>query len=241
MSTSRTRIHVAGSRPDINVPFTEIGLTDGTAFRRYDTGGPGSEPTVGLPPLRQPWIVERGDVVEYDGRRAHARDDGRAAVRGTGPELEWQGHRRRPLRAAPGRTVTQMHYARKGVVTPEMEFVALREGLDPEFVRDEVARGRAIIPSNINHPEAEPMAIGRGFLVKINANIGNSSVTSSIAEEVEKMSWSVQVGRRHGHGPVDRVATSTRLASGSCATPPSRSGLCRSTKRSRRLTATPPR
>src|SRR6266851_2666709 len=110
-------------------------------------------------------------------------------VEGTRPDV-----RARPLRAKGGRTVSQMHYARRGDVTPEMEFVAVREGLEPEFVRDEVARGRAIIPSNVNHSESEPMAIGRNFLVKINANIGNSAVTSSVAEEVEKMTWATRWG-----------------------------------------------
>src|SRR5206468_7924255 len=142
-------------------------------------GEAGVRPEVrqGLRPLRRPWILERSDVEEYDGRSL--------AI----PVPGFAGPRPQPLRARAGRTVTQMHYARRGTVTPEMEFVALREGLDAAFVRDEVARGRAIIPSNINHPESEPMIIGRKFLVKINANIGNSAVASSIDEEVEKMTW----------------------------------------------------
>jgi phosphomethylpyrimidine synthase len=176
----------------VRVPTTEVALTDGSAFTLYDTSGPGSEPTAGLPPLRRPWIVGREDVEEYEGRRPTVRDDGRAAVRrgadapATPPTPA--------LRARPGRTVTQLHYARRGEITPEMAFVALREGLEPEFVQDEVARGRAIIPANVNHPESEPMAIGRNFLVKINANIGNSAVTSSIAEEVDKLTWATQWG-----------------------------------------------
>jgi phosphomethylpyrimidine synthase len=110
------------------------------------------------------------------------------------PSHNGNGHRHRPLRAKAGRPVTQLHYARRGEITPEMEFVAVREGLEPEFVRAEVARGRAIIPANVNHPESEPMAIGRNFLVKVNANIGNSAVTSSVAEEVEKLTWATRWG-----------------------------------------------
>jgi phosphomethylpyrimidine synthase len=174
------------------VPFREVALTNGDTFQLYDTSGPGSEPTVGLPPRRLEWITARGDVEEYDGRPVTARDDGRSAA--TRDVETWQGERRRPLRAKSGRRVTQLHYARQGHITDEMAFVAEREGLTPEFVRDEVARGRAIIPSNINHPESEPMAIGRNFLVKVNANIGNSAVTSSIAEEVEKLTWATQWG-----------------------------------------------
>src|SRR4051812_9197221 len=183
----RRKSYVLGTR-GVRVPFTEVlldptttkaGTTDNPPIRLYDTSGPGSDPAAGLPPLRRHWILERGDVEEYEGRTANARDDGRAAVRrGTNAE-QYTGERSTPLRAKPGRTVTQMHYARGGEVTPEMEFVAVREGLDPEVVRDEVARGRAIIPANINHPESEPMAIGSRFLVKINANIGNSAVSSS--------------------------------------------------------------
>jgi phosphomethylpyrimidine synthase len=178
------------------VPFTEVSLTGGDdPVRLYDTSGPGSTPTEGLSPLRRPWILGRDDVEEYEGRRSDLRDDGRAAARrGEATPEQFTGARARPLRAKAGRTVSQMHYARRGDVTPEMEFVAVREGLEPEFVRDEVARGRAIIPSNLNHPESEPMAIGRNFLVKINANIGNSAVTSSVAEEVEKMTWATRWG-----------------------------------------------
>ncbi|HEX4819712.1 MAG TPA: phosphomethylpyrimidine synthase ThiC [Acidimicrobiales bacterium] len=178
------------------VPFKEIALTNGESVRLYDTSGPGSEPSRGLPPVRAEWIEARGDVESYAGRVISARDDGRAAVRrgenATGEP--WQGEARAPRRAAPGRNVTQMHYARRGEVTREMAYVAAREGLDPEFVRDEIARGRAILPANVNHPESEPMIIGRNFLVKVNANIGNSAVSSSIAEEVDKLTWATTWG-----------------------------------------------
>src|SRR5438067_3164288 len=171
----RTKVYVEGSR--VRVPFSEVALTNGEQVRLYDTSGPGSDPTTGLPPLRRPWILARGDVEEYEGRAVSARDDGRAAVRrGQGTERfnGGDGAGRRPLRGLPGRRVTQMHYARAGHVTPEMEFIALREEVDADLVREEVARGRAIIPANVNHPESEPMIIGRNFLVKVNANIGNS-------------------------------------------------------------------
>ncbi|MEO5679438.1 MAG: phosphomethylpyrimidine synthase ThiC, partial [Acidimicrobiales bacterium] len=183
----------------LRVPVTEVVQTNGEVVRLYRTAGPGSDPAVGLPPLRQPWIAGRGDVEVYEGRSYDRRDDGRAAVRRqaggsvTG-ELAWQGERRAPLRARSGATVTQMHYARRGEVTPEMRFVAAREQVDPELVRAEVAAGRAIIPANVNHPESEPMAIGKAFLVKVNANIGNSAVSSSIEEEVDKLTWSTQWG-----------------------------------------------
>src|SRR5919109_739634 len=158
------KIYVTGARPDIKQ---------------------------GLPPLRLPWIRGRGDVEELPGptsayRRRRDDDPALGGVRFASV--------RRPLRAKPGRCVTQMHYARRGEATPEMEFVALREGVDVAVVRDEVARGRAIIPSNINHPETEPMIIGRRFLVKINANIGNSAVASSIEEEIDKMRWATRWG-----------------------------------------------
>src|SRR5438034_6897410 len=177
----RTKVYVEGSR--VRVPFSEVALTNGEQVRLYDTSGPGGDPTAGLPPLRRPWVLARDDVEEYEGRAVSARDDGRAAVRrGEAVEQFTGGEGRRPLRALPGDRVTQLHYARAGHVTPEMEFVAVREEVDPELVRSEVARGRAIIPANVNHPEAEPMIIGRNFLVKVNANIGNSAVTSSVAE-----------------------------------------------------------
>jgi phosphomethylpyrimidine synthase len=193
MTTSK--IYVDG--PDgIRVPQREIALTNGDTVRLYDTSGPGSEPTEGLAALRRDWILGRGDVEEYAGRSSSLRDDGRAAVRRgeTATGEAWNGVRREPLRAKSGRRVTQLHYARRGEITPEMHFIAMRENLDAELVRDEVARGRAIIPTNINHPESEPMIIGREFLVKVNANIGNSAVTSSIAEEVDKLSWATRWG-----------------------------------------------
>jgi phosphomethylpyrimidine synthase len=274
------KVHVSGARPDVRVPMREIELTPtrvhagpaATAAAAatagagaaaianapllvYDTSGPYTDPAAaidvrrGLAPLRRPWILERGDVVELPtvsseyGRR-RAADPRLDGLRFANP--------RRPLRASPGANVTQMHYARRGIVTPEMEFIAIRENqaraesaararhaddhmdsrpssstsasrlapaprtlqqgggvarhpgqawgaaipelVTPDFVRDEVARGRAIIPANINHPESEPMIIGRNFLVKINANIGNSAVASSIDEEVEKMTWAIRWG-----------------------------------------------
>jgi phosphomethylpyrimidine synthase len=255
------KVYVTGTRPDLRVPMREIALSPtrlhrpspagaGTAdptvanppLLVYDTSGPYTDPAAaidvrgGLAPLRRPWILERGDVVELStvsseyGRR-RAADPRLDGLRFANP--------RRPLRARPGANVTQLHYARRGIVTPEMEFIAIRENqalalarpgeraggaagpagrfpapaaggvarhpgqswgaavperMTPEFVRDEVARGRAIIPANVNHPESEPMIIGRNFLVKINANIGNSAVASSIDEEVEKMTWAIRWG-----------------------------------------------
>ena len=195
---SSRKIYLTGSRPDLRIPMREVCLHGGEPpVRLYDTGGPWTDPDahpdikMGLAALRQPWIVGRGDVEELPGptsayRRQRDDDPSLGGVRFASV--------RRPLRAKPGRCVTQMHYARRGEVTPEMEFIALREGVDAQFVRDEVARGRAIIPSNINHPETEPMIIGRKFLVKINANIGNSAIASSIEEEVDKMRWSTKWG-----------------------------------------------
>jgi phosphomethylpyrimidine synthase len=198
MASASRKIYVPGSRPDIRVPMREITLSGGnTPLRLYDTSGPYTDPDafldvkLGLPALRLPWIVGRGDVEELAGPSSHYRRE-----RDEDPALG--GIRfasvRRPLRAKAGRRVTQMHYARRGEVTPEMEFVAVREGLTPEHVRDEIARGRAILPANVNHPETEPMMIGRNSLVKINANIGNSAVASSIEEEVEKMTWATRWG-----------------------------------------------
>jgi phosphomethylpyrimidine synthase len=244
----------------LRVPFREITLTpskamDGTLeenppVRVYDTSGPWTDPDQkhdireGLPPHRREWIVARGDVKEYSGRTVLPQDNGYltkgaedvAKIKENGKLEEFPGLQRLPLRARSGSCVTQMHYARNGIITPEMEFVAVRENLGrkiafekrlsavsgqlsasdrsslyhqhhgesfgaaipafvtPEFVRDEVARGRAIIPANINHPESEPMIIGRNFLVKINANIGNSAIASSIDEEVEKMRWATLWG-----------------------------------------------
>ncbi|MBL8013875.1 MAG: phosphomethylpyrimidine synthase ThiC [Candidatus Omnitrophica bacterium] len=192
---------------DVRVPFREIALSDtigpnntkipNKAIRVYDTAGPYTDEDVrvdisqGLPPLRKSWILERGDVQELaeptsQYRREREADANVLPIRFPGV--------RRALRAKSGKNVSQMHYARRGMITPEMEYIAIRENLSPEFVRDEVARGRAIIPANINHPEIEPMIIGRNFLVKINANIGNSAISSSIAEEVEKMTWSIRWG-----------------------------------------------
>ena len=198
-------MYVTGARPDVRVPFTQVNLTEPEpAFMLYDTSGPGSDPNVGLPPLRLGWITERDDTTEISGRMADLRDDGRRAVR-TGQASDPFLGERHPILRAKDRAVTQMAYARRGEITPEMEFIATRERLDAELVRSEVARGRAIIPANVNHPESEPMIIGRKFLTKVNANIGNSAVTSSIAEEVEKMTWGHQMGSRHGDGPVHRL------------------------------------
>ncbi|HEV7669121.1 MAG TPA: phosphomethylpyrimidine synthase ThiC [Thermoanaerobaculia bacterium] len=230
------KIYIEGSRPDLRVPMREISLqstrqADGRLIenpphRVYDTSGPWTDPDaspdarLGLPALRRPWQLERGDVEELSDLTS---EYGRR--RAADPKLDELrfGPVRKPLRSRPGRNVSQMHYARRGVVTPEMEYVAIRENLlraqvegalsaagpqhpgeswgasvprriTPEFVRDEIARGRAILPSNVNHPECEPMAIGRNFLVKINANLGNSAVTSSIDEEVEKLLWAIRWG-----------------------------------------------
>ncbi len=225
---------ITGSRADLRVPVRDIQLTNGEVVSVYDTSGPYTDPAAtidvrkGLPSVRGAWIAERGDTEPYEGRSPVAIDDGQksdASERLAALRAEAIGLQRRPRRALNGANVTQMHYARRGIVTPEMEFVALRENgrrewmrqyqadrarerrlagdprgavippvITPEFVRDEVARGRAIIPANINHPEVEPMAIGRNFLVKINANIGNSAVTSSIEEEVEKLVWATRWG-----------------------------------------------
>jgi len=184
----------------ISVPVTQIQLADSPNGQPnepvvvYRTSGPGSEPTQGLKPFRESWILERGDVQRYAGRERNLHDDGRSAVRRGTASDEWAGRSAPPLKAVDGAAVTQMHYARAGVITPEMRYVALREECDVELVRSELAAGRAIIPSNINHPESEPMIIGKAFLVKINANIGNSAVTSSIAEEVSKLQWATKWG-----------------------------------------------
>lgn len=200
------KVYVEGSRPDIRVPMreitlsptkTETGIIENEPVRVYDTSGPYTDPDLqpdiqkGLPPLRKRWILERGDVEEYEGRPVKPEDNGFRNEKQSEITLPFE---RKPLRAKKGKTVTQMHYAKRGIITPEMEFVAIRENIDPEIVRQEVAAGRAIIPSNINHPESEPMIIGSRFHVKINANIGNSAVTSSIEEEVEKMLWAVRWG-----------------------------------------------
>ena len=230
-SNSR-KVYVQGSRPDIQVPFREISLSDTpSAFGAeknppvmvYDTSGPYTDPKVsidirnGLPALRAKWIEERNDTEQLDGPSSAF-----GVERKNDPALAEMRFNlsRKPRRAIAGMNVSQMHYARKGIITPEMEYIAIRENqrrenmsellqtqhkghdfgasipktITPEFVRDEVARGRAIIPANINHPEIEPMIIGRNFLVKINANIGNSALGSSISEEVEKMVWGTRWG-----------------------------------------------
>ncbi|KVP26483.1 thiamine biosynthesis protein ThiC [Burkholderia multivorans] len=246
------KVYVTGSQPDIRVPMREITQADTpTGFGGeknppiyvYDTSGPYTDPDAkidiraGLPALRQRWIEARGDTETLPGLSSQYGRE-RAADPATA-DLRFPGLHRNPRRARAGKNVTQMHYARQGIITPEMEFIAIRENqrrteyleslkasgpngvklaammgrqhpgqafgaaafggnapseITPEFVRDEVARGRAIIPANINHPESEPMIIGRNFLVKINANIGNSAVTSSIGEEVDKMTWAIRWG-----------------------------------------------
>ena len=201
------KVYEQGSRIDIRVPMREISLSPTEGYsgteenqpvRVYDTSGAYTDPNVeidiekGLGKLRKDWILERNDVEEYTGRDIKPEDNG---VHGEINKTEWFPNTiMTPLKAKNKGNVTQMHYAKKGMITSEMEFIAIREGMDPEFVRDEVAAGRAIIPSNINHPESEPMIIGRNFHVKINANIGNSAVSSSIVEEVEKMTWATRWG-----------------------------------------------
>ena len=221
--------------PDLRVPVRDIALTNGEQVSVYDTSGLYTDPAVnidvrsGLPSIRGSWIEARGDSEYYVGRQRVALDDGgkrgEEDLRVEQLRAEAAALQRQPRRAKSGQNVTQMHYAKRGIITPEMEYVALRENgrrewmaqyqqdaarelrlagnsmgasipkiITPEFVRDEIARGRAIIPANINHPEIEPMAIGRNFKVKINANIGNSAVTSSIEEEVEKLVWAIRWG-----------------------------------------------
>jgi len=192
---------------DIRVPFREVHQTpthssNGTLIENppvylYDTSGPYTDSSVsiniaqGLPPLRKSWILARADVEDLTESTSQFRRLREKDIRLK--EIQFPMSYK-PLRAKSGRNVTQMYYARRGIITPEMEFIAIRESCDPQFVRDDVARGRAIIPANINHPETEPMIIGRNFLVKINANIGNSAISSSIAEEVEKMVWAIRWG-----------------------------------------------
>ena len=224
------KIHIEGSQPGVRVAMREIDLSDPSepSVRVYDPSGPYTDATVdiniakGLAELRRDWIIGRGDVEQYTGRDHKPEDDGLKPGESLSVPVFDRGSRM-PLRAKPGKRVTQLEYARAGIVTPEMEYIAIRENLGreamlkerslagvprdgedfganipdyvtPEFVREEVARGRAIIPANINHTEIEPMIIGRNFLVKINANIGNSIVTSSVAEEVDKMVWSIRWG-----------------------------------------------
>jgi phosphomethylpyrimidine synthase len=220
------KISIAGRRhPELRVQMREIDLSPAAKeppVRVYDPSGPYSDPAVaidirlGLAPLRDPWIRARGDVEDSTARAIRPEDNGlRPGEESDVPVFDRAG--RQPLKAKPGRAPTQLAYARAGIITPEMEYIAIRENLGreqalagardgesfgaaipdhvtPEFVRDEVARGRAIIPANVNHPESEPMIIGRNFLVKINANIGNSIVTSSVAEEVDKLVWAIRWG-----------------------------------------------
>ncbi len=182
---SSEKVYIEGGA-GVQVPARKITLSGGQPpFYVYDTSGPQEHDVrSGLPPMRRPWIQARSDIEEVDPTCRPVHTDA--------PEIP-KGLRRKKVLRGRG-NVTQMHYARQGTITPEMEFVAIRENVDPEFVRSEVARGRAIIPANINHPESEPMIIGRNFLVKINANIGNSAVTSSIEEEVEKLRWAARWG-----------------------------------------------
>ncbi|MGP7794984.1 phosphomethylpyrimidine synthase ThiC [Sphingomonas sp. CLY1604] len=216
------KVHVG----PLGVAMREIHLDPASGeppLRVYDTSGPYTDPNAridimaGLPQLRRDWIMARGDVEAYDGREIRPEDNGQLGPDRSGGVPQFPNTVRRPLRAKAGANVSQMHYARRGIITPEMEYVATRENLGrerlreyardgesfgaaipdfvtPEFVRDEVARGRAIIPNNVNHPESEPMAIGRNFLVKINANIGNSAVASNVASEVDKLVWSIRWG-----------------------------------------------
>ena len=240
------KIYVSGSRADIRVPMREIscsptqtqtGLEENTSITVYDTSGPYTDPEVeidirkGLQALRAEWITERNDTIELEGPSSEY-----GVERLNDPELKKLRYAQppKPRVAKAGANVTQMHYAKKGIITPEMEFIAIRENqrlneykdkgllkrhtgmpwqsnlpeeVTPEFVRDEVAAGRAIIPNNINHPESEPMVIGRNFLVKINANIGNSALGSTIEEEVEKMTWSI----RHGADTVMDLSTGKNI------------------------------
>jgi phosphomethylpyrimidine synthase len=223
------KVHVgARTGSGVQVAMREIDLEGGEpSLRVYDTSGPYTDPNAnidiqaGLPALRRDWIMARGDVEEYEAREVKPEDNGQLGPDRSGGVPAFPNVVKKPLRAKAGKNVSQMHYARQGIITPEMEYVAERENLGremnaeliaantagseswgasipelitPEFVRDEVARGRAIIPNNINHPETEPMAIGRNFLVKINANIGNSAVASDVASEVDKMVWSTRWG-----------------------------------------------
>ncbi len=198
-TTWSAKTYLSGSRPDLRVPMREVRLSTGDALVLYDTSGPWTESgfeadvRAGLPLIRDGWIQDRADTEAYEGRTVRPEDDGRPRS-GRNLDEVFAGSSRPPRRSVAGRAVTQLSYARSGDVTPEMEFVAIREGVAPEVVREEVAAGRAVLPANINHPELEPMVIGRRFLVKINANIGNSAVASSIEEEVDKMTWATRWG-----------------------------------------------
>jgi phosphomethylpyrimidine synthase len=226
--------------PSVMVAMREIALEAGSGeppVRVYDTSGAYTDPaatidiSAGLAHIRRDWIIARGDVEEYEARPVKPEDNGQLGPDRSGGVPAFPNTVKRPLRARAGANVSQMHYARRGIITPEMHYVATRENLGrailkdkllrdgndwgaaipdfvtPEFVREEVARGRAIIPSNINHPESEPMAIGRNFLVKINANIGNSAVASDVASEVDKMVWSI----RHGADTVMDLSTGRNI------------------------------
>ncbi|WP_405937767.1 phosphomethylpyrimidine synthase ThiC [Streptomyces sp. NBC_00726] len=196
--------YVQGPRPDIRVPVRQVHLTNGKDVTLYDTSGPYTDPAAGtdvrrgLAPLRENWVIARSDTEEYAGRPARPEDDGlkHTSPRGGLRNLDavFPGRPRRPRRSRDGRPVTQLAYARRGEITPEMEYVAIRENVPAEVVREEIAAGRAVLPANVNHPETEPMIIGKRFLVKVNANIGNSAVTSSIEEEVDKMTWATRWG-----------------------------------------------
>src|SRR5450755_858023 len=191
------KVYASGSQPSIRVPARAIALTNGEIHTVYDTSGPFTDPDVaidvraGIAPVRRGWIDARDDTRELD-RPSSVYRIARESMHEL-DELRFRALRKARV-AKPGANVSQMHYARRGEITPEMEFIAIRENCAPEFVRAEVARGRAVIPSNVNHPESEPMIIGRNFLVKINANIGNSAIGSSIEEEVEKMAWATRWG-----------------------------------------------
>jgi phosphomethylpyrimidine synthase len=194
------KTYLIGSRADVRVPMREVRLSSGDSVVLYDTSGPYTDPGTdtdvrqGLPSLRHDWIAERADTEAYDERPVRVEDNGRSRAGSHNLDEVFAGSDRRPRQGIGGQAVTQLAYARRGQITPEMEFVALREGVSSETVRDELATGRAVIPANCNHPEAEPMVIGRRFLVKINANIGNSAVASSIEDEVEKMIWATRWG-----------------------------------------------
>ena len=208
-SKQRDKAHIRKTKPvhfenqfgsyDLEVPYTEIKLSDtpgvgpNPPFIDYNTEGPKCDPKEGLAPLRLGWIKDRGDVEEYEGRARNLEDDGKRAIKRGRATKEWRGRKHDPMRAK-DHPVTQMWYARHNIITPEMKYVAERENCDVELVRSELAAGRAVMPCNINHPEAEPMIIGSRFLTKLNANMGNSAVTSSIDEEVEKLTWATKWG-----------------------------------------------
>ena len=269
------KIYVKGEMFDIEVPMRRINLTptvdtDGTKIENepvvvYDTSGPYTDPNYtvdlhkGLPKIREQWIADRNDTVKLEGLSSEygrARQNDRSL-----DALRFEHVNTTPRVAKPGHRVSQMYYARQGMITPEMEYIAIRENqmvdkireaykkekgeplganfpeyITPEFVRQEVAAGRAIIPANINHPESEPMIIGRNFLVKINANIGNSPITSSISEEVEKAVWAFRWGA-DTIMDLSTGKTSTRHANGSSVTRPYPWEPCRCTRHWKRCGA----